>query len=187
LSPSSGDRVGSIHGFSLLNDSKYGYDARDNVLRLSLLRAPEYPDPNADQGHHEFTYSLYPHAGTWREAMTVRQGFEVNYPLMATTTTRHAGTLPQSQSFFSTQEDNVVITAIKQDADGNALVVRFYEWAGKKGDIHLTLPDKATSASATNLMEAVEAPLTLDATGKIVTVPTSAYEIKTVKIQFAKD
>ncbi len=60
--------MGEIHGFSLLNDSKYGYDAKDNVLRLSLLRAPEWPDPNADQGHHEFTYSLYPHAGTWREA-----------------------------------------------------------------------------------------------------------------------
>ncbi len=52
-----------FHGFSLLNDSKYGYDAKDNVLRLSLLRGPEWPDPNADQGHHEFTYSLYPACG----------------------------------------------------------------------------------------------------------------------------
>jgi alpha-mannosidase len=174
------------HGFSLLNDSKYGYDAKDNVLRLSLLRGPEYPDPNADQGHHEFTYSLYPHAGTWKEALTVRQGYEVNYPLMATTTTRHQGTLPSSRSFFSTQEDNVVITAIKKDVDDNALIVRFYEWAGKKGDIHLTLPEKASSASATNLMEAVEGPLSLDSSGKVVTVPTNPYEIKTVRVQFAK-
>ena len=176
----------STHGFSLLNDSKYGYDAKDNVLRLSLLRGPEYPDPTADQGHHEFTYSLYPHAGTWRDALTVRQGYELNYPLMATTTTRHQGSLPTEQSFFSTQEDNVVITAIKKDADDNSLVVRFYEWAGKKGDIHLTLPEKATSASATNLMENVEGPLALDAAGKVVTVPTNPYEIKTVKVQFAK-
>jgi|HubBroStandDraft_4_1064222.scaffolds.fasta_scaffold00124_18 alpha-mannosidase len=180
------DRVGSIHGFSLLNDSKYGYDARDNVLRLSLLRGPEYPDPNADQGHHEFTYSLYPHAGTWRDALTVRQGYEVNYPLLVTTTTSHPGTLPSEQSFFSTQEDNVVITAIKKDADDNALIVRFYEWAGKKGDIHLALPEEATSASATNLIESLEGPLSLDVTGKIVTVPTNPYEIKTVKVQFAK-
>ena len=180
------DLSDSTHGFSLLNDSKYGYDAKDNVLRLSLLRGPEYPDPNADQGHHEFTYSLYPHAGTWKEALTVRQGYEVNYPLMATTTTRHSGTLPPAQSFFSTQEDNVVITAIKKDADDNSLIVRFYEWAGKKGDVHLTLSDKATAASATNLMEAVEGALTLDATGQVVTVPTNAYEIKTVKVQFTK-
>jgi alpha-mannosidase len=176
----------ATHGFSLLNDSKYGYDARDNVLRLSLLRSPEYPDPHADEGHHEFTYSLYPHAGTWREALTVRQGFEVNVPLLATTTTRHQGTLPPSQSFFSTQEDNVVITAIKKDADDSSLIVRFYEWAGKKGDVHLTLPDKAASASATNLMEMVEGPLSLDASGKVVTVPTNPYEIKTVKVQLAR-
>ena len=47
------------HGLSLLNDCKYGYDAKGNVLRLSLLRSPEWPDPHADEGQHEFTYSLY--------------------------------------------------------------------------------------------------------------------------------
>jgi alpha-mannosidase len=180
------DLSDATHGFSLLNDSKYGYDAKDNVLRLSLLRAPEYPDPNADQGHHEFTYSLYPHAGTWREALTVRQGYEVNYPLMAVSTTRHPGTLPPSQSFFSTQEDNVVITAIKKDADDSALIVRFYEWAGKKGDVHLVLPQSVTAAWQTNLMEATQNPLSVDSAGKVVTVPTSPYEIKTVKVQLSK-
>ena len=180
------DLSDATHGFSLLNDSKYGYDAKDNVLRLSLLRGPEYPDPNADQGHHEFTYSLYPHAGTWREALTVRQGYEVNVPLLAVTTTRHQGTLPASQSFFATQEDNVVITAIKKDADDNSLIVRFYEWAGKKGDVHLTLPQGASAAWQTNLMEMAPSALSLDAGGKVVTVPTNAYEIKTVKVEFAK-
>ena len=55
------------HGLSLLNDSKYGYDGKDNVLRLSLLRSPEWPDPHADEGWHEFTYALVPHAGGWRK------------------------------------------------------------------------------------------------------------------------
>ncbi len=40
----------ATHGFSLLNDCKYGYDAKGNVLRLSLLRSPEWPDPHADEG-----------------------------------------------------------------------------------------------------------------------------------------
>ncbi len=185
LSPSVGDRVGSIHGFSLLNDSKYGYDAKDNVLRLSLLRSPTWPDPETDQGHHEFTYSLYPHGGTWREAMTVRQGYELNYPLMAVTTGQHPGPLPAEKSFFGTTEDNVVITAVKKAADDNALIVRFYEWQGKKGDIHLQLPTMATAAWETNLMEIVQAPLSLDATSKALVVPTNPYEIKTVKVQFA--
>ena len=80
----------------------------------------------------------------------------------------------------------MVITAIKKDADDSSLIVRFYEWAGKKGDVHLTLPEKASAANATNLMEVVEGPLSLDTTGKVVSVPTNAYEIKTVKLQFAK-
>ncbi|MFZ0704952.1 MAG: glycoside hydrolase family 38 C-terminal domain-containing protein [Candidatus Korobacteraceae bacterium] len=178
-----GDISDATHGFSLLNDSKYGYDAKDNVLRLSLLRAPEWPDPNADQGHHEFTYSLYPHAGTWREAMTIRQGYDLNYPLLAVTTTQHPGTLPAQHSFFGTKEDNVVITAVKQAADGSGTIVRFYEWAGKKGDVHLTLPQAATAAWQTNLMEHPEGSLAV-AGGSEVTVPTGAYEIKTVKVSF---
>ena len=183
-SPAVGDRVG--HGFSLLNDSKYGYDAKDNVLRLSLLRSPTWPDPETDQGHHEFTYSLYPHGGTWREAMTVHQGYELNYPLMAVTTTQHPGTLPVEKSFFGTTQDNIVITAIKKAADDNALIVRFYEWAGKKGDVVLQLPQPAAQAWETNLMEVVQSPLSLSSSGRELAVPTNPYEIKTVKVRFGK-
>ena len=175
------------HGFSLLNDSKYGYDARDNVLRLSLLRSPTWPDPETDQGQHEFTYSLYPHGGTWREAMTVRQGYELNYPLMTQTTTQHPGALPAEKSFFATAQDNVIITAIKKAADDDALIVRFYEWAGKKGDVVLQLPWRATQAWETNLMEVAPVPLQLDSTGNAVTVPTNPYEIKTVKVKFDRE
>ena len=175
------------HGFSLLNDSKYGYDARDNVLRLSLLRSPTWPDPETDQGQHEFTYSLYPHGGTWREAMTVRQGYELNYPLMTQTTTKHPGMMMPERSFFATEQDNVIITAIKKAADDDALIVRFYEWAGKKGDVVLRLPWAATQAWETNLMEVVQSPLPLDASRTAVTIPTNPYEIKTVKVKFDRE
>jgi alpha-mannosidase len=170
-------------GFSLLNDSKYGYDAKDNVLRLSLLRSPTWPDPETDQGPHEFTYSLYPHSGTWRGALTVRQGYELNYPLLAVAATQHTGRLPTKESFFGVTEDNVVITAVKKDADDNALIVRYYEWAGKKGDVHIHLPRSATAAWETNLMETIQGPVALDSTGTVVTIPTKPYEIKTIKVQ----
>jgi alpha-mannosidase len=177
----------AIHGFSLLNDSKYGYDARDNVLRLSLLRSPTWPDPETDQGQHEFTYSLYPHGGTWREAMTVHQGYELNYPLMTQTTTQHYGSLMPEKSFLGTTQDNVIITAIKKAADDDALIVRFYEWAGKKGDVVLQLPWPATQAWETNLMEVAQNPLPLDASRTALTVPTNPYEIKTVKVKFDRE
>ncbi|NIA30945.1 MAG: alpha-mannosidase, partial [Actinobacteria bacterium] len=49
------------YGVSLLNDCKYGYDIKDNVIRLTLIKSAIDPDPNADIGHHEFCYSLFPH------------------------------------------------------------------------------------------------------------------------------
>jgi alpha-mannosidase len=168
------------HGFSLLNDSKYGYDAKGNVLRLSLLRSPEWPDPHADEGHHAFTYSLYPHGGGWREALTIRRGYELNYPLLPIVVANHTGTLPDAHSFLDVREDNVIVTAVKKSEDDSALTIRFYEWAGRGGDVHLRLPAAAASAETTNLMERDERALTPDADA--IAVPVSPYEIKTVKV-----
>jgi alpha-mannosidase len=171
------------HGFSLLNDSKYGYDVRGNVLRLSLLRSPEWPDPHADEGHHEFTYSLYPHGGTWREAQTVRRGYELNYKLLAVPSQKHQGTLSSEHSFVRVEPDNVVLTAIKKSEDDDSLVLRFYEWAGRESDVKLQLPPGAQSASETDLMEKPVADLTVR--NDAVTVHTKPYEIKTLKVRFA--
>jgi len=56
------------YGVSLINNSKYGYDIKDNVMRLSLLRSPKWPDPTADRGEHQIEYSLYPHNEDWKES-----------------------------------------------------------------------------------------------------------------------
>ena len=117
------------------------------------LRSPEWPDPHADEGHHEFTYSLYPHGGGWKEALTVRQGYELNYKLIARSVEKHQGALAAEHSFLQAQQDNIIVTAMKKAEDENALVVRFYEWAGKDGDVTLQLPPGGQSAVETNLME----------------------------------
>jgi alpha-mannosidase len=171
------------HGFSLLNDCKYGYDSKGNVLRLSLLRSPTWPDPQADQGHHEFTYALYPHPGDWREALTVRRGYELNYPVQLMQTEKHDGSLPGSHSFLQVPAENVVVTALKKAEDNNDLVVRFYEWAGKNDDIQLQFAPAPESAQETNLTEKPAVPFTTK-TGS-VSVPTKPYEIKTVQIHLA--
>jgi alpha-mannosidase len=172
------------HGLSILNDSKYGYDAKGNVLRLTLLRSPTWPDPHADEGHHEFTYSLYPHSGTWREAETVRRGYELNYKLRAVQVQNHTGALPPVRSFVKISGDNVVLTAMKWAEDENAMVLRFYEWAGKDSDETIHLPTGAQNAWETNLIEQPlgELPVANDS----VTVHTKPYEIKTVSVRFAE-
>lgn len=115
------------HGFSLIHESKYGYDAAGHTLRISLLRSPTDPDPNADRGHHHFSYALYPHAGDWKQALTVRRGYEYNYKLQASQVGAHAGSLPSRHSFVTLGAQNVVLTAVKKAEDGGALIFRFYE------------------------------------------------------------
>jgi alpha-mannosidase len=171
------------HGFSLINESKYGYDAKDNVLRISLLRSPTWPDPDADRGHHSFSYSLYPHTGDWKQALSVRHGYEFNYKLSAMQMDSHVGSLPAAHSFVDTKQDNIVVTAMKKTEDGNGLLIRFYEWAGKAGDVQLTIPPGATDATLTNLMEKPEGPA-LPLKGTQITVPVHPYEIVSVRANY---
>ena len=177
------DADGKIHGLSVLNQTKYGYDAVGNVLRLTLLRSPKWPDAEADIGHHHFHYALYPHAGTWKEALTVRHGYEYNYPLTAVVTTAHAGSLPPSHSFASVEPENVVLTAVKKAEDANGLIFRVYEWAGKDTTDEFHVPPGATGATVTNLMETPEgAPLAV--VGDVVTAPIHHYEILTIRVDY---
>jgi alpha-mannosidase len=171
------------HGLSVLNQTKYGYDAVGNVLRLTLLRSPKWPDPKADMGHHHFHYALYPHAGTWKDALTVRHGWEYNYPLTALVTTAHAGSLPAEHSFASVAPENVVLTAVKKAEDANGLIFRVYEWAGKDATAEFHVPPGATGATVTNLMETPEGSR-LAVTGDVVKVPIHPYEILTIRVDY---
>jgi alpha-mannosidase len=149
-----------------------------------LLRSPEWPDPHADEGHHEFTYSIYPHAGTWRDAQTVRRGYELNYPLLARDAENHSGSLPATHSFLRVDQDNVVVTALKKAEDGNGFVVRFYEWAGKAGDVHLHFAASVQSATDVNLIEKPGTPLSVRENE--IVVPTKPFEIRTVAVRLAR-
>ncbi len=172
------------HGFSLINQSKYGYDAKGNELRISLLRSPTWPDPAADRGHHHFSYALYPHAGDWKHSLTVRHGYDFNYKLQAMQVPAHDGKWPPRQSLVTIEPENVVLTAVKKAEDSDGLILRFYEWAGKRSEVRISVPVGATSATLTNLMEHPEgSPFPVTANGQF-TVPIRPYEIQTVRVDY---
>lgn len=176
---------GKTYGLSVLNKDKYGYDGAGDVLRLTLLRSPTWPDPDADRGHQHFHYALYPHLGTWREALTMRRGWEYDYPLQAVVTTAHPGSLPAEHSFASVGPENVVLTTVKKAEDANALIFRAYEWAGKDSTAEFHVPPGATGATVTNLMEKPEGqPLAVN--DDVVKVPIHPYEILTVRVDYAQ-
>jgi alpha-mannosidase len=171
------------HGFSLLNESKYGYDDKDNVLRLTLLRSPTWPDPDADRGHQHFHYALYPHGGDWKQALTVRHGYEYNYKLKAMQVEAHTGSLPAEHPYITVTPENVVLTAVKKAEDADALIFRVYEWAGKSGDVQIHVPKGATGATVTNLMEKPEGP-ELKVVDDTVTAPIHPFEILTLQVNY---
>jgi len=109
----------------------------------------------------------------------------LNDRLFAVPVEKHPGAFPPEHSFVQLQPDNVVLTAVEKAEDDNALVLRFYEWAGKETDIVLHLPGTARADSETDLMEHHVADLSLRAGS--VTVHTMPYEIKTMKLKLAED
>ncbi|MCX6557139.1 MAG: glycosyl hydrolase-related protein [Candidatus Aminicenantes bacterium] len=169
-------------GIALLNDSKYGHDIHGNVMKLSLLRSPTWPDPLADRGRHEFTYSIYPHAGKWNESQVVHRGQELNQPLIARILEKHGGSLPLSYSFFGVESEGVILDAIKLAEDGSGLVFRLYEANGKAENAVLAFFRKPARVATTDLLENEFAPLQF--MGNRLKLSFRPFEIKTVKVSF---
>ncbi len=169
------------YGVSLLNDSKYGHDIHDNVIRLTLLKSAISPDPEADQGLHRFTYSLLPHQGDWRDAQTVRRAYELNVPALA-----QPGFLPYERqelathSFLRTDCPHVVVETIKPAEDGQGLIVRLYEAHNQRGHGTLIFVGPLLSAEECNLLE--EPLATADYQENRLHFQVKPFEIKTFRV-----
>lgn len=177
------------YGISILNDSKYGWDTLNNRLRLTLLRAPHDRGGDSDRRkHHEFTYSIYPHSGDWKEANTVQKGYELNYPLIAKQTGVHNGDLENSKSFISSDKSNVIVSVFKKAEDSEDLIVRIYECNGQEGtNAKITLPANIKEAKEVNLLEEdMSTPVGMSINGNELTTSINKYEIKTFRIKFEK-
>jgi alpha-mannosidase len=122
------------YGVSLLNDSKYGYDAQNSRLRLTLLRSSVWPDPQSDRGIHHFTYAIYPHKNSWREALTVQKGYELNtqMPMVIVRQYLQKGELlPSRSELLNLSADNLILTALKL-SENRELILRCYEAHGRE-------------------------------------------------------
>ncbi len=146
------------YGVSLLNDCKYGYDAQPSVLRLTLLRSPNWPDPEADRGIHHFTYALYPHSGSWHSAGTVRRAYELNLPLQVLNNPsvgRYGSTLLQPiGQLLNLQAENLILMALKpSEDDANQWILRCYECYGELAELALKSNLDLAIAQPVNLLE----------------------------------
>lgn len=167
------------YGVSLLNDCKYGYSIEDNVMALSLLKAATYPNPTADREIHTFTYSIYPHSGDFRQGGTVKEGYKLNMPLVASSIEAKNGTICDNMTLIECENENVVIETIKKAEDDNSVIVRMYDSYNQRGKatIKVNFPYKEVwvcDMLENNLEK-------LDTTDNTVKVPVSNFEIVTLK------
>ncbi|MET7349693.1 alpha-mannosidase [Streptomyces mirabilis] len=173
------------YGVAVINDSTYGHDVSRTVredggttttLRLSLVRAPRVPDPEADQGKHRFTYALLPGASI---EDAIAEGYALNLPL------RVADSAGPAEPVVSVDGEGVTIEAVKlaDDASGD-VVVRLYESRGGRGTGTLRTGFPLAGAQVTDLLER---PLTTaDTDGNTVAVALRPFEVRTLRLAVAK-
>ncbi|MNZ45298.1 Mannosylglycerate hydrolase [compost metagenome] len=164
------------YGVSLLNDCKYGYDIKDNVMRLSLIKSATHPDPDADQGEHSFTYSILPHNGDWLQGDTVRQAWSINNPLRSTMGQAEV----ETKSMIRLSTNTVMVSALKKSEDGQKLVVRVHDYSGSRQQIDMTSDLNIISWQECNLMERPEGEVH---TEPVITFVLEPYEIRTFEIE----
>ena len=169
------------YGASLLNDCKYGHNAEGSTLKLTLLKCATNPNPNADKGHHVFTYALLPHEGDWRQAGTVAEAYSLNQPAVAVELPKQEGSLPETWSFVRCDAPNAVVDTVKRADDGSGTVLRLYDAWDRRGNVTLRFGFTPSRAVLCDMLENELEDLPLE--GSSLTVPLKNFEILTLKIQ----
>lgn len=164
------------YGVSFFNDSKYGFDANDGIINLSLLKSARAPFPGIDEGEHHFRYAIYPHYEGWEQANTVRMAAEFNRPLR---------TIPRNgdidgQSFVHCSASNVIIETIKPAEDGNGTILRLYESANRQTSFTLDFLQTYTKIVTCDLLERQKETLADNAT--CFTAKIRPFEIQTYRL-----
>ncbi|MDJ0638805.1 MAG: glycoside hydrolase family 38 C-terminal domain-containing protein [Paracoccaceae bacterium] len=138
---------------ALMNDCKYGYDVREDVLRLTLIKSATSPDPNADQGHHEFTYSLYA-APAGEIEQRNHAAYDLNSPA------RLIGGSPRSrmsasEPFLNVSASNVLVETLKPSDTRDGVIVRLFECTGHDTDCTVKLPNDYKDVCIVDIFENV--------------------------------
>jgi alpha-mannosidase len=173
-------------GVAISNDRTYGHDVRTaakpgggtmTTVRLSLLRAPVYPDPGADQGRHVFRSSLVPAADI---AAAVRAGYRTNLPVRTITGTRTV------QPLVAATEPGVVIEAVKlaEDRSGD-VIVRLYESLGQRCATTVTAGFLADGIWTTDLLERTLDGAAPEVSGLSVELNLRPFELVTLRFRRA--
>ena len=167
------------YGVSLMNDCKYGHAIHDGVMSLTLLKCGTFPDPEADKCEHSFTYSLFPHAGDYREAGTIQKAYDLNVPMVAVKGGK--GNLPAEYSLFTVDCDNVIFETAKKAEDDETIILRGCEYYNKRTNAKISFGFDVKKAYLCDMLE--NNVQELNVVDNTVTVSFKPYEIVTLRIE----
>lgn len=168
------------YGVSLMNDCKYGHAIHDGVMSLTLLKCGTFPDPDADKCEHVFTYSLFPHAGDYREAGTIKKAYDLNIPMICKKVGENKGNLANEFSLFTVDQDNVIFETAKKAETEDTIVLRGCEYFNKRTTANVTFGFDVKKAYLCDMLE--NNIRELDVADNTVTVDFKPFEINTIKI-----
>jgi alpha-mannosidase len=162
-------------GAAVLNDCKYGVNVDGGSINLTLLRATQAPDMNADQGLQEFTYAFHAWTGPFFESGLIREAYDLNVPIF--TAPGAAGT----RSLLTLDAPNVIVETVKpaEDRSGD-VIVRLYESKHAATSCTLTVGFPVKAAATTNMLEADAKRLTMKRGA--LNLAFRPFEIKTVRL-----
>jgi alpha-mannosidase len=173
------------YGVAIANDSSYGHDVvrtscphggTATVARLSLVRAPQSPDPEADQGRHRMTYALVPGATI---ADAVEAGYALNLPLRVVA----GGAETPPEPLVGLVGDAARVEAVKLADDGSGdVIVRVYESLGGRAATYLRASFPVAAAQVNDLLERpLDEPITLEHDGS-VPIRLRPFQVLTVRL-----
>jgi alpha-mannosidase len=163
-------------GVAVLNDGRYGHHVFDGAVRVSLARGARYPDPEADQGRHQVTLSLFPH-GPGLGAV-VAEAERLDLPLRLVADGRAALAPPP---VVTVTGRGVEVDAVKVADDGSGdVIVRLHEACGDRARVTVAADGRIVAASACNLLE--EATSHYEVSDGIVATTLRPFELLTLRL-----
>ncbi len=166
------------YGVAVLNDCKYGHSAHEGQIDLTLIKSGIEPNATTDQEEHFFTYSLYPHAGAWKQSDVPQQAFNLNQPAFAV----KGGKAGETFSLAAADQSNVVLETVKKAENGDGVILRFYENRNMRTNTTITLGKALKSVSECDLLENVTDEFHFE--GNQFSFTIHPYEIKTFLVKF---
>jgi alpha-mannosidase len=167
--------VEEMRGVGILNDSKYGLSVDVSTIKLTLLRSPLAPDPQADRETQNFIYAIYPWTGPLAESHLVQEAYELNTaPFILPGMTKEA-------SLFQLDHPNIILDTLKPAEDGSSdLILRFYESMHSSTQCTMHTSFSVHSACECDMLENAGKPL--ECSEQKLTLDFRPFEIKTVRL-----